>query len=522
MRFPLAVIIAFIGFVFIGIGLSVYAISGSLSLMAAGFSWVGILLVLFILYARFNEIKKAFFTKSTRYGFNMVVMIVVFVGVIILTGFLANAHKERYDLTRTGRFTLSSQTLKILKSLKHPIKAIAFYRSESGTIHARQRQLARDLLEEYATHSDNFTFTFIDPDRKPGLASKYGISEYRVILFLSDGKQVKVGREKEEKFTNALIKLLSKTTKTVYFVKGHGEKDITSIQKNGYKAAADAIKNENYIVKDLLLLRVDEVPADASVVVLASPKTTPTKAELDKLDRYYRRGGAILAMIDPGHPAGYQRWLETKGFKLQTDVIIDQQSQIYGGNYLTPVVYSYNKQHPLTKDFTLATYYPMANSVYIDEDVTKGRYELALTGPNSWTEVDKKQLESGNAEYNEEREKRGPVPVMSVTTVPVKEVVDKEGNKQKKYGKFILVGDSDFANNTNINLAGNGDFFLNTISWLAEEANLIAVRAKKGNVSPVVLTASQARAVFWIPVVMLPSMVLLAGIGIYSRRRWFR
>ncbi len=522
MKFSLSIIIAFVGFVLIGIGVSVYAISGSLSLVAAGFSWVGILLVMFILYTRFNEIKKTFFTKSTRYGFNMVMMIVVFVGVIIFTGFLANAHKTRYDLTRAGRFTLSSQTLKILKSLEHPVKAIAFYRSESGTIHAKQRQLARDLLEEYATHSDNFEFTFIDPDRKPGLASKYGVSEYRIILLLSEGKQIKIGREKEEKLTNGLIRLLSKTIKTVYFVKGHGEKDISSIKKNGYKAAVDAVKNENYIVKELLLLREDEVPADASVVVLASPKASPTKAELDKLDRYYKRGGAILAMVDPGHPPEYQRWLEAKGFKLQTDVIIDQQSQIYGGNYLTPVVYSYNKKHPLTKDFTLATYYPMANSVYIDEDLTKGRYQLALTGPNSWTEIDKKQLESGQAEYNEEREKRGPVPVMAVTTIPVKEVVDKEGNKQKKFGKFILVGDSDFANNTNINLAGNGDFFLNTINWLAEEANLIAVRAKASNVSPVVLTASQARAIFWIPVVMLPSMVLLAGIGIYSRRRWFR
>jgi ABC-type uncharacterized transport system involved in gliding motility auxiliary subunit len=164
----------------------------------------------------------------------------------------------------------------------------------------------------------------------------------------------------------------------------------------------------------------------------------------------------------------------------------------------------------------------MANSVYIDEDPKQGRYQLALTGPNSWTEMDKNQLESGQAEYNEDHEKRGPIPIMSVTTTPAGEETDSEGTKRAKYGKMILVGDSDFANNTNINLAGNGDLFLNTINWLAEEADLIAVRAKAVNVSPVILSASQGRAIFWVPVIMVPSAVLMVGLGIYSRRRWFR
>ena len=100
---------------------------------------------------------------------------------------------------------------------------------------------------------------------------------------------------------------------------------------------------------------------------------------------------------------------------------------------------------------------------------------------------------------------------MSVTTTTIKGKEDAQGAVSTRYGKLILIGDSDFANNTNINLAGNGDLFLNTINWLAEEANLIAVRAKKRTITPVVLTRAQARAIFWIPVVMIPSAVLIAG-----------
>jgi len=522
MKLAPAMIIALVSLVLIVAGVSVYAIGGAMNLLAAGMLWVGLLLALFLLYARFSEIRKALAMKSARYGANMVVMIAVFLGIVVFIGVLGETHKKRVDLTKTGRFTLSSQTKKILESLDTPVKAVAFYRSEAGTVHAKQRQQAKDLLEEYSSLSDNFTFRFIDPDRNPGLASKYGVSEYRIIMLMSQGKQVKVGNEKEEKLTNGLIRLLQEKQKVVYFVKGHGEKDIMSAQKHGYRAVRDALISENYAVRELLLLREDEVPQDASVVIVASPERELTKEELDKLDRYYKRGGALLVEIDPGHPPTFKTWLENYGFKLQDDVIIDQQSQVYGANYLTPVVYAYHKKHPLTRDFSLASYFPIANSVYIDDDPKRGRYQLALTGPNSWTEVDKDQLESGAAEYNEDREKRGPIPIMSVTTVEAPPEKDDQGAERKRYGKLILIGDSDFANNTNINLAGNGDLFLNTVGWLADEADLIAVRAKKENVTPVVLTAAQGRAIFWIPVVMVPSLVLMTGIGIYSRRRWFR
>lgn len=522
MKVAPTIILAAVSVILIAAGISVYAISGALSIVSAGTLWVGSLLALFLLYARFGDIKKLLAKKSARYGANMMVMITVFLGVVVLMGFLSEKHKERVDLTKTGRFTLSTQTKKILKGLDRPVKALAFYRSEAGTMHAQFKQAAKDLLEEFSSESDNFTYSFIDPDRNPGLASKYGVSEYRIIMLMSEGKQVKVGNEKEEKLTNGLIKLMQDKRKAIYFVKGHGEKDITSSQKHGYRAAREAVENENYEAKELLLLREDEVPEDASVVVIISPERELTKAELDKLDRYYKQGGALFVMIDPGHPPTFKTWLENYGFKLQDDVIIDQQSQVYGANYLTPVVYAYHKDHPLTSDFKLASYFSVANSVYIDEDKKKGRYQLALTGPNSWTEKDKDQLESGEAQYDEGKEKRGPIPIMSVTTVAGPVEKDEEGNERKRYGKMVLIGDSDFANNTNINLAGNGDLFLNTVGWLANEADLIAVRAKKENVTPVVLTAAQGRAIFWVPVVMVPSVVLMAGIGIYSRRRWFR
>jgi ABC-type uncharacterized transport system involved in gliding motility auxiliary subunit len=515
-------IISLLAGVLLAAGLSLYAINGIMTIQAAGLLWIGSMLGLFLLYIRLNDARRFILGKSARYGANMALMVVIFCGVLAAVAFFGAAHNQRFDLTKSARFTLSSQTQKILKTLAGEVKAVAFYRMESGTMHAVQRSQARDLLESYSAVTDKFTFAFVDPDRNPGLASKYGVSEYRIILLMSQGKEVKVGQETEDKLTNGLINLVSKEKKYVYWVKGHGEKELSFTGKEGFSAARDAILQENYEIKELFLMREENVPQDASVVVLSSPTRELAAEEYAKLDAYYKRGGALFVQLDPGHTPGMTTWLEAYGFKLQSDVIIDQQGQISGANAMTPAVYAYNKKHPLTQDFSLASYFPIANSVYIDEDPKLGRYQLALTGPNSWTEMDKAQMENGNVEYNEDHEKRGPVPVMSVSTWAVKGKEDVTGSTKDVYGKVIVIGDSDYANNTNINLVGNRDLFLNTINWLAEKADFVGVRARKKNISPVTLTASQGRAVFWIPVVMVPSMVLMAGMGIYGRRRWFR
>jgi ABC-type uncharacterized transport system involved in gliding motility auxiliary subunit len=83
----------------------------------------------------------------------------------------------------------------------------------------------------------------------------------------------------------------------------------------------------------------------------------------------------------------------------------------------------------------------------------------------------------------------------------------------------VVYGDSDFITNAYIGLSGNKDLILNTIGWLAEEADLIAVRAKNPVSQPVVLVTRQGRVVFWLPVVGLPAFFVVVGIIVVINRR---
>lgn len=57
---------------------------------------------------------------------------------------------------------------------------------------------------------------------------------------------------------------------------------------------------------------------------------------------------------------------------------------------------------------------------------------------------------------------RGPVPIAAVATIDF-------AIEPKKSAKLVVFGDVDFASNAYLNLSGNSDLFLNTVSWLAEE-----------------------------------------------------
>ncbi len=58
--------------------------------------------------------------------------------------------------------------------------------------------------------------------------------------------------------------------------------------------------------------------------------------------------------------------------------------------------------------------------------------------------------------------------------------------------------------------------------FVAEEEDLIAICPKLPNITPIMLSPSQARWVFWLAVVISPGSVILAGVFILARRRWRR
>jgi ABC-type uncharacterized transport system involved in gliding motility auxiliary subunit len=70
-----------------------------------------------------------------------------------------------------------------------------------------------------------------------------------------------------------------------------------------------------------------------------------------------------------------------------------------------------------------------------------------------------------------------------------------------------------------LGVQGNSDLFLNTVNWLAEQENLIAIRPKEAADRRLTMTAGQQDLVFWLSVVVIPMAVFATGIYGWWRRR---
>ena len=507
--------LAMASFVLIAAGGITYAITGAMDNVAVSLLWSGLLALLLFFYVYFPEIRELVTRRSTRHALNTVIMSGVFFLIIALIAVMSIKYKIRVDLTADNRYTVSSQTINILKSLKEDVEAIAFYRSDERT-----RQAMFDLLSEYSYHSPRFRFRFVDPDRDPTETVKHGITSYRTTLLKYGGRQEIVGTESENRLTNALIRLISKKVKVLYFVSGHGEKRIGSMAEDGYGYLKDALEKENHQVRELLLMSAAQVPEDAAVLVVSGPESDYLQGELDKITDFVGKGGRALFMLDPGGAPRLSKYLSRFGFELTDDLIIDKMSQVYGANFLMPVVVGYYKNHPVTSEFDLATFFPIARSVHIKEDPARGSYDLAKTSDKSWATTG--PLTKDDEQFNPGKHRRGPISVVAVTAVEVDSGENKAAPRQesiKTWGKILVTGDSDFASNKFLKTAGNRDFILNTLAWLAEENILISIRKKEPGLTPLMLTAVQGRIVFWLSVVILPSLLLAVGVGVAAGRR---
>ena len=169
-------------------------------------------------------------TKLTfKYSINTGIAIFLVIGVIVLIEAISFKHHNRLDLTASKLYTLSDQSIKVLKSLQKDVKVIAFFNETQRG----EQQAFKDLLDQYLYHSSRFSYEFVDPDKSPGKAKKYQITSYGTTVLESENKEEIISDIREEKLTNAILKLTRKGKKVIYFSKGHGEKILRTLMSRG-------------------------------------------------------------------------------------------------------------------------------------------------------------------------------------------------------------------------------------------------------------------------------------------------
>jgi ABC-type uncharacterized transport system involved in gliding motility auxiliary subunit len=84
--------------------------------------------------------------------------------------------------------------------------------------------------------------------------------------------------------------------------------------------------------------------------------------------------------------------------------------------------------------------------------------------------------------------------------------------------RLVVIGDTDFLSNGALS-GGNTDLFLNSLNWLLEREQLMAIAPKPLEDLRLVISQEQVRRVFWTVVVILPGLLAILGAGIWWQRR---
>jgi ABC-type uncharacterized transport system involved in gliding motility auxiliary subunit len=518
----------------IGAGALLWTLVGPSPLPGGLRPWLiaAVALVLVHLILRWEDVSRGLGLRQLKYGANTFVLAVVILGILGAVNYLTNRHAKRFDLTENQRYSLSDQTRKVLAGLEDEVKITYFQREGEMT-------RGQDRLGEYQALTDKLEVEFVDPIQDPGKAQAFDVRGPWPILIVQRGdKRERISNDSEQDITNALIEVTREGQKTVCFVEGEGERSTEDSSERGFSGAKKALTESQYEVQDVFLLREKAVPDECTVLVVAGPEKDLAPEAISPIRDFVTSGGKALLMVEPPLNGSFPDLVSLLGewnIEAGNDVVVDisGMGQIFGASELYPLVIEY-PYHAITKDFRLMTLFGLARSMKAGQGTVEGvtAQDLARTSAQSWAETTL-NLE-GALEYEEDSDQLGPISVAAAATIDVEspesspeegeetetgEADGEESEPQVRKGRVVAIGDADFASNQLLGFQGNQDFFLNTVAWLAEDADLISIRPREPDNQSLFLSRQKQQMVAWVALVLLPLFFVIAGVVAWWRRR---
>lgn len=472
--------------------------------------------------------------RAGKYGTSAIVGALLGIVILGLLGFLSTRYHTRFDVSEAGVHTLAPQTTELLESLEEDVQITAFFNeSESPPI--------AGLLDRYSFASERVKLRYVDPNSEPGLVDALGLTTEElatgVVRFtMSSGESTSLSEFSEPDITNALVKLVKSTGKKVYFLVGHNERGITPLPgeegtfaagPESFGRAADALVNETYAVEPLLLASAEDVPADASAVIVAGPTRPLLEGELAALRRYVEGGGGLFVALDPRAQTNLYALLEEWGVLMGDDVVVDRALAVFG-QATTPIAQEYDGSHPITAPLREPALFPMVRSIELVEATAVRFSVLAKTGEESWAERDLEGWRiSGRAEYDE-LDVMGPVGIAVAGSVRAAGIPpaahNVHGNDEADAapvaeGRLVVFGDSDFASNETLDALRNKDLFVNSVNWLAGDLSQITVRPNVSRASSFQMSQDEFRRIQYLSLFVLPEAIAVFGVLTWWLRR---
>lgn len=464
------------------------------------------------------QIKKSFNSNKFKYGGYATLLTSIVILILVVANLVVDKLDLKYDMTKNKLFSLSEQTYKVMDKLNKDINIISFYKKGS------ENQGVAEILNKYNDKTKKITLKYIDPSTNPQIAKKYSNTENAITtgsIVVESGSKFKVinGNELynmtqdqntgessaeslavEQKITGAIMYVVNDKNSVVYNLQGHNEKPLAA-------EVTEGLGNQNFTVKTLNLLLGDWKPETGDMILVSSPATDITVDELTKLKDFFSKGGHGIFLIDVQKSKfpNLNNLMSTFGIQIDQAVILEGDSEQFYQEpvYLIPKMNSHAIIDPMVSA-NLPILFPVAQPIG-QLKVKKGSLKiepLLTTSGKSWG---KKNLDSPVTE-KEAGDIDGPFDVAVAIT-------DTQGTSSSK---IVVFSSSGF---TNVAGGGNLDLFMNSMNWVQDLKDNISIAPKDLTTEGLKITQAQGLGYSALVVIVIPCIVMIAGIVVWLRRR---
>ncbi|MFQ5964974.1 MAG: GldG family protein [Candidatus Scalinduaceae bacterium] len=504
--------------------------------------------------------------QKTIIGANVFAMILISIVIFVFVSYINDRHYYRFDFTASGKYTLSSKTKNILENLDQPVFITTLlvhnpdYRFYGQIL---------DILEEYKYKSNKIKVNHINPlterTKITELSEKLKMDleqlKLNSIIFACGDKNKHVQQSEvierefpfkfkgEDIFTSAILNVTQEKQTTIYYTKGHGERDLKDFERAGLGDLANAIKRANYNIIPLDLLKKKSVPENCDILFIAGPIKSFLTEETNYIRNYLGtsaklvdekgelKEGKLLVMLEPAFgtnkPSGLKPLLGEYGILVRDDAVVYNKINmpLFGMQTVAEVYVDEEKyqDHEITNDIkglmTLFFGSCVVNVAPLNDTMAFSAKAIAQAPDNSWGETEMGIQKKPN--YDKDIDISSPISLAVAS-----ELREPEENPTspphatkafkgigKKGSRIVVFGDVDFAANAFSDKPGNQDFILNAVSWLARKEKELGISPKAPDIRRTIIKPAQLTVVFWLSIVGLPFIGLLVGSIVWWKRR---
>jgi ABC-type uncharacterized transport system involved in gliding motility auxiliary subunit len=427
-----------------------------------------------------------------------IVLLLVLAGLLLA---LSRTYHASWDISFNARNSLSAGSSEFLKKLAGPVSITAYASPKSDVAKS-----IRDFLTPYERTKADIKLSFVDPSEQPQLARAAGIQMAGELVVEYGKRSEHLTTLNESSLTNLLMRLARDRERLVMYLDGHGERRLDGQANFDLGDFGAQLANRGFKIAPLKLTLAQEVPGNASMLVIASPRVDLLPAEVDKLKNFLERGGSLLWLMDAEPLHGLQPLAEQLGLVLTPGTIVDPEAQQMNAAATMAIGAAYAR-HPLIGNLDLITVFPFARQIGVSESHGDWRVApLVEVAPRGW--VEQGPLD-GPIAFDKGKDTPGPVGV----------AVALERGVDNRVQRVVVVGSGGFLSNQFLGNGGNLDLGVNMVNWLAGDENLITIQPRATRDADLKLGRTAMTLVALGFLIVLPLVLLVTGGLIWWRRR---